>query len=338
MDEETLVPLSDATRIAVDYGTHAERKQKRYWQAGLNLEVAIALSIGCSGTQLGPILKDRATATSTERAAPTLADQATPTPTERAVPTPVDQATPTPVEQAVPTPVDQVTPTPMEQATPTPMNQAAPALADQGNGETEYALSLEALYPGALDVSTQLALGTILLEETGNAVTPEQAAILLPLWQSLQGGVMAPAEVNAVLKQIEETMGQEQLATIAGMQLTQGDLRAWMQEQGMGEGFAGPGGGPGLPPDELATRRAESGDMSEEERANLRATIEAGGGMPGGGQPGNLSEEERANLRATMEAGGGALGGARGGGGAGGGPLGFLLNPLIERLTQRAAE
>lgn len=326
MSKKKLVPLSDATLIAADFGTQAERKQKRYWQAGLILGLTIALSIGCGGTQLGPILKDWATATSTKQAVPTPVDQATPIPTEQAVPTPVGQTTSTPMEQAVSTLVGQ--------ATPTPMNQAAPALADQDNGETESGLSLETLYPGALDVSTQLALGTILLEETENAVTPEQAATLLPLWQSLQESAMTQAEVNAVLEQIEETMGQEQLASIAGMQLTQEDLRAWMQEQGMVEGFAGPGGGPGLPPDEL-------GDMSEEERANLRATMEAEGGMPGGG-PGNLSEEERANLRATMEAGGGAPGGGPGGaggrGGAGRGPLGFLLNPLIEGLTQRAAE
>jgi hypothetical protein len=326
MGEETLIPLSDATRIAVSYGTYAERKQKRYWQTGLNLGLAIALSIGCSSTQLGPILKDRATATSTKQAVPTPTEQATPVPAEQAVPIRVDQATSTPMEQAVSTPVDQ--------ATPTPMNQAVPALADQGKGETESALSLEALYPGALDVSTQLALGTILLEETENAVTPEQAATLFPLWQSLQESAMTQAEVNAVLEQIEETMGQEQLASIAGMQLTQGDLRAWMQGQGMGEGFAGPGGGPGLPPDEL-------GDMSEEERANLRATMEAERGMPGGGS-GNLSEEERANLRATMEAGGSAPGGGPGGaggrGGAGRGPFDFLLTPLIEELIQRAAE
>jgi hypothetical protein len=334
MDRKKLVPLSDATPIAVDFGTPAGRKQKRYRQAGLILGLTVALSIGCSCTQLGPILKDRATATSTKQAVPTPVDQATPTPTKRAVPTPVDQALPTPMERAVPAPIDQ--------ATPTPVNQAALALTDQGNGETESELSLEAVYSDALDVSTQLVLGTILLEETENAVTPEQAAILLPLWQSLQGGVMAQAEVDAVLERIEETMEQEQLATIAEMQLTQEDLRAWMQEQGMGEGFAGPGGGPGLPPDELAAPRAEFGDMSEEERANLRATVEAGGGMPGGGQPGDLSEQERANLRATMEAGGGAPGGAPGGaggrGGAGRGTLGFLLNPLIERLTQRAAE
>ncbi|MBU0703798.1 MAG: hypothetical protein KKC18_08010 [Chloroflexi bacterium] len=64
---------------------------------------------------------------------------------------------------------------------------------------------------------------------------------------------------------------------------------------------------------EMATRRAEFGNMSEEEREALRATMQAGGGMPGG--PG-------------------------GGTGAGGRPGQFriLLDPLIELLEARPAE
>jgi hypothetical protein len=213
----------------------------------------------------------------------------------------------------------------------------------------------------------QLVLGTMRLEEAGNAVTAEQAKSLLPLWQSLQGGVTAQAEVSAVLKQIESTMTHDQLAAIAAMRLTQEDLQSWMQEQGMGGGFPGPGGGPGLSSDEMATRQAEFGNMSEEDRENVRATMEAGGGFPGGGQFGNMSEEDRENMRATMEAGGGPPGGGQfgnmseeereslratreaGGGGMGGGTgagrraggmglFGPMLNPLIELLTQRAGE
>jgi hypothetical protein len=244
--------------------------------------------------------------------------------------------------------------------------QATSAPADESVGET-YDTALDTSYTDALDASTQLVLGTIRLEETENAVTPEQARSLLPLWQSLQGGVTAQVEVNAVLKQIEGTMTQEQLAAIATMQLTQEDLQSWTQEQGMGGGFAGPGGGmPGggqfgdMSEKERENLRAtmeaggggspgggQFGDMSEEERENLRATMEAGGGgFPGGGQLGEMSEEERANMRATMEAGGGGMtggpsgrGGVPGGrGGAGRGLFGFMLDPLIELLTRRAAE
>jgi hypothetical protein len=239
--------------------------------------------------------------------------------------------------------------------------QAAPAPAEESAGETYSSTALDTSYTDALDASTQLVLGTIRLEETGNAVTPEQAKSLLPLWQSLQGGVTVQAEVNAVLKQIEGTMTREQLTAIAAMQLTREDLQSWMQEQGTSEGFGGSGGGmPGggqfgdLSEEERENLRAtmeaggggfpgggQFGDLSEEERENLRATREAGGGgFPGGGQFGDMSEEERANMRATMEASGGGFPGGPGGGagGRGGGRgLGFMLNPLIELLTQRAA-
>ncbi len=182
----------------------------------------------------------------------------------------------------------------------------------------------------------QLALGTILLEETDNAVTPEQAVALLPLWQSLQGGVTAQAEAEAVLKQVEGTMTAEQLAAIAAMQLTQEDLQAWMQEQGLGTGGGFPGAG---------------GDMSEEKREAARATAQASDEMPGerGGEMPpematrraemeNMSEEERAALRATAQAGGGMPGGFGGRAGGGGGQPMMMLNPLIELLEERAEE
>jgi len=200
--------------------------------------------------------------------------------------------------------------------------QATPSPAGEGAADAYTSDALDTSYPDALNASSQLALGTIQLEETGDNVTPEQAAALLPLWQALQGGVTAQAEVNALLKQIEGTMTQEQLEAIAAMQLTQDEMRAWMQSQGLGLGADGvPGGG-------------MRGDLSEEEREELRATREAGG-SPGGGPGANLSEEEREELRATREA-----GGSPGGSGAGGRPGQFiiLLDPLIELLTLRAAE
>jgi hypothetical protein len=230
--------------------------------------------------------------------------------------------------------------------------QTASDSADEGGSETFTSAALDTSYDSALNASSQLVLGTLKLEGTANAVTPEQAKTLLPLWQALQGGVTAQAEIDALLKQIEGTMTQEQLAAIAAMQLTQEDLQVWMQEQGPGMGGGFPGAGGDLSEEEQESLRATMeagggmpegggpfGDLSEEERANLRATMEAGGGMPeGGGQFGDLSEEERANLRATMEAGGGGMPGGRPGGGAGGRQFGPLLNPLLELLTERAAE
>lgn len=203
--------------------------------------------------------------------------------------------------------------------------QATPAPADIGSSGTYTSAVLDTSYPDALDVRSQLALGTIQLEEAENGVTPEQATALLPLWQALQGGVTAQAEVDAVLAQIEGTMTSEQLAAITAMQLTQDDLRAWAQSQGLGVppgGGAGRmGGGQELSPEERATRQAERGGGREPspEMATRRAEFES------------LSEEEREALRATIEAGGGRAG-------ARPGQSTILLDPLIELLTQRAAE
>jgi hypothetical protein len=221
---------------------------------------------------------------------------------------------------------------------------------DEGAAAGYESDTLGTNYEGALDVSAQLALGSLQLEETGHAVTPEQAKTLLPLWQALQGGVTAEDEINAVLRGIEGAMTEKQLATIADMQLTQEDMQAWMEEQrpDVGGGFPG------------------AGDMSEEEREAARATRQAeSGGQAGpawseGASSGrempsematrvaqfeNMTEEEREAMMATAQAGGGIGAGFRGGAGdsvAGApgdmGQLRFLLRPLITMLEMRAGE
>jgi len=197
-------------------------------------------------------------------------------------------------------------------------------------------------YEGALPAASQLILGTLRLEGTANAVTTEQAKTLLPLCKSLQSGaVQGAAEVNAVLGQIERAMASEQIQAIAAMRLTQEDMASWVQESGMAQRPGGgpgdtPGAGPrgtmGVPPgvtpgaggapggDSSAreTMRAGFDSMSEEERAQVMATMQAGGGGPAGGFGGQP--------------------GQRGQGGQSGasGQFQFLLTPLIEILTQRA--
>jgi hypothetical protein len=209
-------------------------------------------------------------------------------------------------------------------------DEAASSAADDtgSGGEESTSDVLDTSYEGALDVTNQLALGTMEMEETANAVTPEQAATLLPLWQALQGGeITAQAEVNAVLAQIERAMTEEQLEAIAAMELTQESMAAWAEENGMS--MPAFGGGAGDP-------------ASQEDRESIRATVEAGGEMPegfgGGFGGGETSEEERANIRATVEAGGEMPFGGEAGGraGGGGGTSGFLIRPLVELLTERA--
>jgi hypothetical protein len=197
--------------------------------------------------------------------------------------------------------------------------------------ETYTSEVLDTDYEGALDPGNQLALGTLMLEETAYAVTSEQAKTLLPLWQALQGGVTAEDEIGAVLKGIEGAMTGEQLAAVAEMQLTQDDTRALMEEQGFGPGGGFPGGGGD--PDARATRQAEFGGGDERpgrggemapEMATMRAQFE------------NVSEEERQQMRATVQAGGGFPAGTAGGPGGGGRGVGFLIRPVVDLLTERA--
>ena len=218
--------------------------------------------------------------------------------------------------------------------TPAPVAEEESVVVNSNTDESGAYVSgaLDTAYEGALPASNQLALGTLNLEETENAVTPEQAAALLPLWQAIQGGALqSNVERNAVLKQIEKAMTAEQLAAIAAMQLTDEYMQTWAREQGI---TLGPS------PESLATRQAEGGgeggpgaNLSEEERAAMRATRQAGGASGGFG---DMSEEDQAARRATAEASGMTVSGRKFGGSAG--QFNVVIAPLIELLTGRAAE
>ena len=177
--------------------------------------------------------------------------------------------------------------------------------------------------------ATGLTLGTLKLEGTEYAVTAAQAAELLPLWKMVQGGsLQGAAETDAVLKQIESKMDEAQLAAMEEMGLTYENIQAWMQETGIemptrAAGQGGPGAFQNMTEEERAKLREEFQNMTPEQRATWMAEMgirrpEGDGGRPeGGGQ-------------------GGGPGGGSGFAGRAGGN--FMLDPLIELLTARAAE
>ena len=84
---------------------------------------------------------------------------------------------------------------------------------------------------------TQLIVGTFKLENTANAVTAQQAKELLPLWKAYRSlsrdSASAPAELEALVKQIEETMTAEQLKAIADMNLTGEAVVTVMRDLGL---------------------------------------------------------------------------------------------------------
>ena len=119
----------------------------------------------------------------------------------------------------------------------------------------------------------QLVVGTMLLEETPNGVTAEQAQEMLPLWQmfrAVRRGDAPPSleEIEAVTDQIIQVMAPEQLGTIKGMQITQDDVRAFTQNNNIPQG-SGQGSGGG----QMGSSDAQS--LSPEER---RMRMITGGG------------------------------------------------------------
>ncbi|QRN82605.1 hypothetical protein JR338_09255 [Chloroflexota bacterium] len=72
-----------------------------------------------------------------------------------------------------------------------------------------------------MDVS-QLIVGTLMLAETDYPITPEQAETLLPLWQIYQTMVdedtTASQELDAVIKQIQRALSDEQLTEISSIE------------------------------------------------------------------------------------------------------------------------
>jgi len=119
-----------------------------------------------------------------------------------------------------------------------------------------------------------LAVGTLALDGTDNAITAAQAAELLPLWKAyralLASDATAPQELAALVEQIRQGMAAEQQATLEA----------------------------GLSPEEQAALLARHG-----------IEMPAGGGMPA--QLENMTEEERQAAIAERQA-AAAAGGAAG--------------------------
>lgn len=181
---------------------------------------------------------------------------------------------------------------------------------------------------GELSPSVQVAIGTLKLDETENAVTAEQAQELLPLWETLQvlseSDTAAQQEKDALVEQIQETMTAEQRQAITDMNLTREDMLSILQEQGLatgggpaggqnnnfsggnqnGGGGFGPGGFPGGAPPQDG--------------------FPGGGPGGGGGQGSGLTPDQIATAQASRQLTGGNI------------VPPVLINALIEYLQQKA--
>jgi len=92
-------------------------------------------------------------------------------------------------------------------------------------------------FEDAASSRTQLAYGTLQLQDSEYPVTSEQANTLLPLWQALlaleNNPDSAEQELTAVQDQIIMSMQDEQLQAIAAMQITNATLTDFYAEQGI---------------------------------------------------------------------------------------------------------
>lgn len=120
-------------------------------------------------------------------------------------------------------------------------------------------------YEDAASARSQLALGTIKLEDSSLALSADQSSALMPLWQALlaleSSDTTAPEEMTAVQNQIILGMNAEQLKAIAAMQLTNADLTLFYEQQGLVTVVSestGTGQNSGLTPDEREAVRATS--------------------------------------------------------------------------------
>ena len=174
----------------------------------------------------------------------------------------------------------------------------------------------------SLSDPTLIILGSLKLDGTDQAITPQQAKDLLPLWQVYQeisaSDTAAQAEVDALVKQIEETMTPEQITAITAMNLTQQDSLAIMQEMGIGMG-----------------QRSSSSSTQNNGNFMPGSEMGAGGGAPpdmgGDGVPGQMPGGESLNQEqiATAQA-------ARAEQGTGNFMLPNLVNALIQYLQKLA--
>jgi hypothetical protein len=169
-------------------------------------------------------------------------------------------------------------------------NQATQGVGGSGNTGINLATESQGMLPtdydNALPVEMQLIVGTFKLEGTPNAVDAATAKELIPLWQAVQSlgssDSTSAIEMDALYKQIQETMKPEQITAIEEMKLTRQDIASVAQEMGLN--FQGGG---------------NTGNFTPEQRATAQARRQSGQGFDGGGNfPG-----------------GGAFGGGPGGGG-----------------------
>jgi hypothetical protein len=157
---------------------------------------------------------------------------------------------------------------------------------------------------GSLPIQEQILIGAFKLEGTDGAITAQQAAELLPLWEVYKdlssSDTAAQEEIDGLIQQIQDTMTPEQMQAITDMKITRQDMFTVMQEQ-----------------DITQARTPGSGNRPNIQNGNGGDFVfvgpppgNPGGGeperFPGGGQAGqSFTPEQIATAQAARAQGGG---------------------------------
>lgn len=185
-----------------------------------------------------------------------------------------------------------------------------------------------------LPIATKLAAGSFKLEKTNDAITKEEAAQLLPLWQVyaqlISSDTAAQEEVAALTDQIQATMTPDQMKTINGFNMTQQDIFAVMQEQGI-QFAAGRqnGQGTGTGNQQFGNGNG-TGNTNRNQGGGDGGQFFFGGGGPGGGSGGGgfgggqgLNPQQIATAQARRQQNGGGNNSAN-----------RLTTPLVDALIK----
>lgn len=162
-------------------------------------------------------------------------------------------------------------------------NSGNSANSGQGAGANQNGQRGNQFDPATMPVEQKLAIGILKLEDTSMKVTPDQAKILLPLWQALKSlstnNNTTTDEINALFTQMKDTLTPDQVTAIQKMTWQQSDLQALAQQYGIQFAQGGFGGTPNPQREtQIAQFRASNGNAG------------GGGGFfgPGGGGPGGF--------------------------------------------------
>lgn len=161
-------------------------------------------------------------------------------------------------------------------------NAGAPAITQTPPAPVSEPVTAELIntdFEDAANLRSQLAYGTLQLKDTSDAISAEQAKLMLPLWQAIVAlsgdDTTASEELTAVQDQILQSLSAGQVAAINGMKITNATLSAYYASLGISMPTPVPG---------VTKVPGAKKDMSEADKQATRTAAEAAGLTAGSGQ------------------------------------------------------